>query len=325
MVEDIIKRIKEEKNISEEEIKQLIKKRQEELAGLISEEGAAYIVAKDLGLNLLEKKTHKLEIKNLIPGMQNATFDAIVADVSDVYEFDRNGNKGKVRNILLADKTGVVRLSLWNDEVNKFDIRSGDIIEISGYIKEDNVGRLEIRLGKNGCIKKIESDELTNIKLDMKAYSEKKYVRKSLTEVSQGMLIETRSCILDFMANKSFYKVCPQCLKRVENRCEEHNTDGVLRCAISFIIDDGTNNVRATVFNEASQNLFGKPVEALKELDERGELDEFLKSFIGKEFIFQGRMQKNEYFDRMDMIVDKVKSVNTIKEIERLVDELGLR
>ena len=321
MIDEIIKKIKEKKDISESEIKSMIKKKQDDLSGLVSEEGAAYIVAKDLGMSLLEKKEHKLEIKNLISGMQNAVLETMVISVSDVYEFNKNNTKGKVKNLIIGDNTGSVRLSLWNEDVDKYDISEGDMIKVSGYVKEDNLGRLELRLGKNGTIEKSEGKK---IDINVDKLKERKYERIALRDAKPGMSIENRAAIMDFTSNRTFYKVCPQCGKRVENRCDEHNVDGVMRFVISFIIDDGTDNIRAVMFNNVAESLFNKKMEELKEMEDNKTMDDFLKKFLNVDLIFKGRIQKNQFFDKPEIIVDRVKNINIIKEIERLVDHYNI-
>ena len=60
----IIEKIKEHANISEDEINSKIKAKMEQLSGLISEEGAAHIISNELGIKLFEETSGKLQIKN---------------------------------------------------------------------------------------------------------------------------------------------------------------------------------------------------------------------------------------------------------------------
>ena len=50
---------------------------------------------------------------------------------------EKNGKKGKVVNLMLADETGQIRLSLWNEQVKLVEesqIKEGVVIEITnGY------------------------------------------------------------------------------------------------------------------------------------------------------------------------------------------------
>ena len=61
----IIEKIKEKSALTEEEINSRIKQKMEQLSGLISEEGAAHIIANELGIKLFEAVSGKLQIKNI--------------------------------------------------------------------------------------------------------------------------------------------------------------------------------------------------------------------------------------------------------------------
>ena len=53
-LKDIIQEISKSSGSSESEVKKKIEEKQLELSGLVSAEGAAYIVGKELGVNLLK-------------------------------------------------------------------------------------------------------------------------------------------------------------------------------------------------------------------------------------------------------------------------------
>ena len=62
--ETIVNKIKEKTNLKEEEINRKVIEKQQELSNLVSKEGAAYIIAKELGLDIFPKTKRRLEIKN---------------------------------------------------------------------------------------------------------------------------------------------------------------------------------------------------------------------------------------------------------------------
>ena len=67
--EKIIEKIKEQAKISDSEIESKIKEKTDQLAGLISKEGAAHIIANELGVKLFEEGN--LKIKDILPGMRS--------------------------------------------------------------------------------------------------------------------------------------------------------------------------------------------------------------------------------------------------------------
>ena len=84
---DVVKqKIIEESGISKQELDDKLKSKLEQLSGLITEEGAAQIVANELGVNLM-KTEGMIKIKNLIPGMKGVELNARVVRKYDVREF----------------------------------------------------------------------------------------------------------------------------------------------------------------------------------------------------------------------------------------------
>ena len=116
-LEEIKEKIAKEANLTREEVDKKIEDKILELSGLVSAEGAAYIVAKEEGLNLLEKRDRGLKIKNVIPKMRSVEVVGKVIDISDVREFDKGDKKGKVKSITIGDETGQIRVVFWNDKV----------------------------------------------------------------------------------------------------------------------------------------------------------------------------------------------------------------
>ena len=54
---------------------------------------------------------------------------------------------------MVADETGSVRLSLWNDQIDKF--HTGDAVELSTCDVARFKGKLQLRLGRKGTISTI--------------------------------------------------------------------------------------------------------------------------------------------------------------------------
>ena len=157
-VESIIEKIIKEKAIPREVILQKIKKKKEEYKGLISDLGAARLVAKELGVDINWKEIKgRLKIRDLKPGLRNICFVGKVISKSEIKEFRRGKNIGKVAFLILGDDTGFIKLVLWDKKIRFYtDIEKGDLIEVNGAdIKESKFG-LEAHL--KGELKKLEGD-----------------------------------------------------------------------------------------------------------------------------------------------------------------------
>ncbi len=73
-IEGLLKEICNKSGKAEDEVMKLIEEKQEELSGLVSPEGAAYIVGRELGVSLLKESSRQLKAKNIIPGMRSVDF-----------------------------------------------------------------------------------------------------------------------------------------------------------------------------------------------------------------------------------------------------------
>lgn len=322
MLQEIIKRISADSGLPEEDVIQKVDEKQAELSGLISEEGAAYIVAKELGVNLLRKQ-ERLNIKSLIPGMQNADIIGKITRVFPVREFSTDKAKGRVLNVIIADSTGSVRISLWNDEIDKFEYSVGDVIHVRGYVRESMTG-YEIRLGRFGSIaKSSEAIELPKMEIGAE--------RADISDLAENMYREVRASLLQVFESNIFYELCPQCKARLKANeegfvCEEH---GIIEPSaadfgiiVSGIIDDGTASIRAVFFNEHAEKILGLSKKDAKRIfDMKKKLSAVLEhAELGKEYVFEGRVRRNQLFGRPELIVNNVKNVDVKKEIGVLLN-----
>ena len=117
-------------DIEEAELDKKIEAKLEQLSGLISEEGAAHIVANELGVKLFQAGG-KLEIKNVLAGMRDVEVMGKVARKYEVRTFNTGERSGKVGSFMLADPTGSVRIVLWNDQAdNMAKFNEGDIVHV---------------------------------------------------------------------------------------------------------------------------------------------------------------------------------------------------
>ncbi|MFB6115353.1 MAG: DUF2240 family protein, partial [Candidatus Nanohalobium sp.] len=148
-VQGIIDKIVEETELEEDEVKENVEEKMGEFEGLVSEEGAVHLVAKEHGVAIAEQGEEDLKVENIVPEMRKVRLKARVVDISDVNTFERDDDEedGKVQNIVLGDETGTIRVTLWDEQTEIAEkIDEGDVIEISGaYTVEDNQGNAELR------------------------------------------------------------------------------------------------------------------------------------------------------------------------------------
>lgn len=89
-----------------------------------------------------------MEIKDLKPKQGNVDVIIDVIDVGEPREFQKFGKSGKVATAIAKDKTGDIKLTLWNDDIGK--VNAGDKIHLTnGYVNEWQ-GEMQLTTGRMG-------------------------------------------------------------------------------------------------------------------------------------------------------------------------------
>ncbi len=89
-----------------------------------------------------------MQIKDLKPKQGNVDVTVDVIDVSDPREFQKFGKPGKVATAIAKDETGDIKLTLWNEDIER--VKAGDKIHIvNGYVSEWQ-GEMQLTTGRLG-------------------------------------------------------------------------------------------------------------------------------------------------------------------------------
>jgi len=325
-LEDIIAKINEKSGVSVEDINTKIDEKLKLLSGLISKEGAAHIVANELGIKLFEQTGGKLEIKNILAGMRDVETLGKVIRKNDVRTFTRkDGAEGKVGSMQIADSTGSIRVVFWGDKTDLIPkVNEGDIVKVvSGYVKENN-GFKEIHMGDRAeLVINPEGETIGEVKSDEGRPEASRKSIKSLSE--KDINVELFGTIVQVF-DLRFFEVCPTCKKRARMRdgsyaCEEHgNVTPDYSYVLNVILDDGTETIRSVFFRENVEGLIGMgaaEVVALKDNVEK--IDSMKNSLLGEQIKVVGRVNKNEMFNRLEFMVRSVDAKPDPKaEIDKL-------
>ena len=89
-----------------------------------------------------------MQIKDLKPKQGNVDVIVDVVDVGDPREFQKFGKAGKVATAIAKDETGDVKLTLWNEDIER--VKAGDKIHLTnGYVSEWQ-GEIQLTTGRMG-------------------------------------------------------------------------------------------------------------------------------------------------------------------------------
>lgn len=151
--ENIIEKIiTQRKDLTKKEIFNRIDSKKKEAQGLLSDEGAARIIAQELFVKVNGKSFNQIKVTDLVTNLNDITLSARIISLWPIKEFNKsNGNIGKLLRIQLADRTGIIRCVLWNGKAEQLASEGdilGKIIRLShAYTREDLTGAPEINCG----------------------------------------------------------------------------------------------------------------------------------------------------------------------------------
>lgn len=222
-------------SISEDELKERIRKKIQSVGGLLSEEGALLLIAGELGVNIEDTPKEKKHffISDIVDGMQNIDISGRIMRIFDVNVFQRKtGTEGRVQNIIIADKTGSIRIVFWDDQIEKLNqFKRGDIVTIrNGYLRKGFNNEFEISLGKEGVISGgSESPDYPSIN----------YVKLKIRDIEDKMNnIDVTGRISTIFGIREFAK-----------------KDGSIGKVGSFMIMDDTGEIRVTLWDKKAELL----------------------------------------------------------------------
>ena len=317
----LIERIATSAGLEKDEVERKVEAKKAKLSGLISKEGAAQIIAAELGISFEDQD---LKISELMGGMRKVNVVAKVINIFPVREYSKNGREGKVANFVIADDSGNTRVVLWDTNhialIENETIKQGDVVEIKNASTRDS----EIHLSGFSELKKSET-----VMEDVK--SEVAVSEGSLAEVKQGQMVRIRGVVAQIFPPR-FYSVCPTCGKKAtrseaprgdgesaidnggEYICNEHGSVTPKdRAILNFVLDDGTETMRVVMFSDQINVLI--PEEDLKDEEK---VAAFRDDLMGSEIYLSGRVQKNQFFNNLEIVASGVEKV----DVEKLIGEL---
>jgi replication factor A1 len=94
----------------------------------------------------------KMKIKELRDGMKRVSIEAKITEMSDPREVTSRfkDQTYRVANATIADETGTIKLTLWNDQIDQ--VKVDDVVKVeNGYITSFR-GEIQLNVGKYGTL-----------------------------------------------------------------------------------------------------------------------------------------------------------------------------
>ena len=314
MVNEIIQQILDSGKITQEELDKKIDEKMKALSGLISQEGAAHIVAGELGIQTDRTASSNAEVKlkDLTPTMKSVHVFGKVLKKYELRIFGED-HAGKVGSLLMGDETGLSRLTFWNDKCQYFDeIQEGDIIEVQNAYAKENNGRVELHMGNSSnCILNPEGKSIV--------VAQKQEYKEEIKRIKE---ITANDTYVDVMAtivqvyDPRFFETCPTCNKRMQIAnegkfsCAEHGLqEPAFNYVMNIFLDDGSDNIRATLWKEQIQQLLNlSDEEIIKLKDDASKIEEIKNDLLGKIVKIRAKVKNNEAFNQLELVIYKIDS-----------------
>lgn len=288
---NLVEKISKNSQLSIEEVEKKVDAKKSKLSGLISREGAAQIVAAELGISF---ENEILKIKELSDGLRRANVIGKITRIFPVKEFSKNGRSGKFGSFTLGDDTSNIRVVLW-------DSNHVSLIE-SGNLAQGNVIEIRGASVKNG---EIHVSAFSDIKpSDMKFDSVKETVAPSsgnFADAKEGAFVNVRAFIVQTFEPRFF---------------DSKRNEGEKGVLFNLVLDDGHSTMRSVLFGDNIKKLLAVNDDGLFSLDV---LNAKRAEIIGEERMFTGSFRMNSFSNNLEFSVRGIEQFsvqNVINELE---------
>ena len=184
--EELISKLLEKvPELSRSVIEERINEKKEKVgAGYLTDQGAIFLVAADLGVSLEQTQKTEVELKDLYVGAKEVTLQGRVLNISPTKQFTKkDGSSFSLRTITVYDNNSTASVKLWDEKANLpgiEELKPGDLIKIiKAYVKSDLTGAPTINIGSGASIETSDSqsdivsidskiDDVSTIKEDQK-------------------------------------------------------------------------------------------------------------------------------------------------------------
>jgi len=233
----VVRKIAEASGRAGEEIEGMIAEKKAKFSGLLTDSGAAFMIAKEMGVELELEGTISggVKISHLEEGAQNVDITVRVMEAFTPKKFEKNGRKGVFCNLIVADSTGEIRLTLWHRDVQRFvggGIERGAILALKGCRVTSYNSRKQLDLGFGGKFSVISGNGKTLPKPRANAMK--------LNEIMAGIdNIDAYARVARVYKQRAFEK------------------DGRPGVVINFDLADETAALRAAAWNELAESVGG--------------------------------------------------------------------
>ncbi|MGI0040837.1 MAG: single-stranded DNA-binding protein [Nitrosopumilaceae archaeon] len=152
------KLLEQKPELTRSDIQEMINKKKEKIgAGYLTDQGALFLIASDLGASLNEQLKVEMGLKDLYVGAKEITLETRVMNVYPAKQFSRkDGSQFLLRTMTVYDSDSRAKVKLWDEKANLpgiENLKPGDLIKIiKAYVKSDMTGTPIINVGSGSTL-----------------------------------------------------------------------------------------------------------------------------------------------------------------------------
>ena len=157
--ESLLDKLLEQKpELSRSDIEERIKQKKDKIgAGYLTDQGALFLIASDLGVSLSEPLKVEMSLKDLFVGAKEISLESRVLSLAPAKQYTRkDGSPFLLRTMTVYDNDSTASVKLWDEKASLpeiEDLKPGDLIKIiKAYVKSDLNGKPTINIGSGSHI-----------------------------------------------------------------------------------------------------------------------------------------------------------------------------
>ncbi len=259
----------------------------------------------------------EIKIGSIKDGMGNVTVTGKVISV-ETRQITARGEQKTVYSGMIADDTGKIQFSAWND----FGIKEGESLCIKNAYIRSWKGIPQLNMGDRCEVSRV--DAVTNV---VDTTTNKKTVDE-ISRIGGGLDITLEGLVVDVRQGSGIIRRCPQCNRSMLNGvCNTHGmVEGIMDLRLKVVIDDGTGAIGAIINRADTEKLTGVTMQAAQGLASvKGEAfvgREIASKILMKRVTVTGNVMSDDYGPSIIVKSAGTLSIDLEEEATKLLDEV---
>jgi len=271
----------------------------------------------DLPERQITAASSEIKIGNIKDGLGNVTVTGRVISV-EKRQITARGEEKTVFSGIIADETGKIQFSAWND----FGIKEGESLCIKNAYIRSWKGIPQLNMGDRCEVSRVDAI------IDVVDTTNNKRTIEEIGRIGGGLDITVEGMVVDVRQGSGIIRRCPQCNRSMLNgACTTHGmVEGIMDLRLKVVIDDGTGAIGAIVNRDDTEKLTGVTLQAAQGLASiKGESvvgREITGKILMKRVSVTGNVMSDDYGPSMIVKSAEILNVDLEKEASALLDEV---